>query len=62
MDEIDIECINNEKIKKAEVLSKTDKQMKVVFIGTTMTLDLARKDVNKPYVGYKAGLEFAYHG
>ena len=62
METIEIHCTDNDKIKTAEVLSRTDKYMKVVFEGTTMTLELMRKDVNKPYVGNKAGLEFTYDG
>ena len=62
METIEIHCTDNDKIKTAEVLSRTDKYMKVVFEGTTMTLELMRKDLNKPYVGNKAGLEFTYDG
>ena len=62
MEIIKIVCTDNDKVKTAEVLSQTDKYMKVVFEGTTMTLELIRKDVNKPYVGNKAGLEFVYNG
>ena len=34
--------------------------MKVVVEGTTMTIEMSRSDLNKPYVGNKAGLEFTY--
>ena len=60
MENITITCIDNGKTKTAEVLSKTDKYMKVVIEGTTMTIELTRKDLNKPYIGNKAGLEFTY--
>lgn len=62
MEQIEIFCVDNEKTKVVEVLSKTDKHMKVVFVGTNMTLEMIRKDVNKGYVGRKAGLEFIYNG
>lgn len=62
METVEIHCTDNGKIKTAEVLSQTDKYMKVVFEGTEMTLELMRKDLNKPYVGNKAGLEFIYNG
>jgi len=62
MEIIEVHCTDNDKVKKAEVLSRSDKYMKVVFEGTTMTLELLRQDVNKPYVGNKAGLEFTYNG
>ena len=60
METIEIFCETNEKSKTAEVLSITDKHISVVFEGTTMTLNLSREDLNKPYVGRKAGLEFTY--
>ena len=61
MEQIEITCIDNGKTKTADVLNRTDKYMKVVFEGTNMTLELVRKDLNKPYVGNKAGLEFTYN-
>ena len=60
MDSIEIICTDNNKTKIAEILSKNDKYMKVVFEGTTITLQLFRADVNKPYVGHKSGLEFTW--
>ena len=60
MESIEIRCIDNGKTKIAEVLSKNDKYMKVVFEGTTITLELFRSDVNKPYIGNKSGLEFTW--
>ena len=61
MDTVEIICLNNDKVKVAEVLSKTDKFMKVAFSGTQITLELSRQDLNKPYVGRTAGLEFSYN-
>ena len=60
MDSIEVICTDNGKTKTAEVLSKNDKHMKVVFEGTTITLELFRADVNKPYIGHKSGLEFTW--
>jgi len=60
METIKITCIDNERVKEEEILSKTDKHMKVDIKNTTMTIELHRSDLNKPYVGYKAGLEFQY--
>jgi len=60
MEQIEIVCIDNGKTKTADVLSRTDRYLKVVLEGTTMTIELSRTDVNKPYVGTKAGLEFKY--
>ena len=60
MEKIQIRCTENGKIKTADVLSKNDKYIKVVFEETTITLELFRRDVNKPYIGHTAGLEFTY--
>ena len=60
MDSIEIICTDNNKTKIAEILSKNDKYMKVVFEGTTITLELFRADVNRPYIGHKSGLEFTW--
>ena len=62
MEQIQLTCSNNGKTKTADVLSRSDKFLKVVVEGTTMTIELFRSDVNKPYVGNKAGLEFTYGG
>jgi hypothetical protein len=60
MEKVTITCSDNGKTKTADVLSHSDKYLKVVVEGTTMTVELFRTDVNKPYVGNKAGLEFTY--
>ena len=60
MEKITITCADNGKTKVADVLSQSDKYLKVVVEGTTMTIELFRSDLNKPYVGTKAGLEFTY--
>jgi len=60
MEQIQLTCSNNGKTKTADVLSRSDKFLKVVVEGTTMTIELTRTDLNRPYVGNKAGLEFTY--
>ena len=60
MEKIDLICTENGKTKPADVLSKNDKYLKVAIEGTTMTVELFRQDLNRPYVGNKAGLEFTY--
>ena len=60
MESIEITCTNNGKTKTAEVLNQNDKYMKVVLEGTQITLELFRESLNKPYVGYTAGLEFEW--
>tara|TARA_B100000575_G_C22715801_1_gene430905 strand:+ start:81 stop:275 length:195 start_codon:yes stop_codon:yes gene_type:complete len=60
MDTIDITCTNNGKTKKAEILNINDKYMKVVVEGTQLFIELFRDDVNIPYTGRTAGLEFEW--
>ena len=43
---------------KADVLSKSDKHIRVVLKNTTVTLDLHRTDVRQPYIGRLNSLEF----
>ena len=43
---------------KAEVLSKSDKHMRVVLENTHVTLELHRTDVRQPYRGRLSSLEF----
>ena len=43
---------------KADVLSKSDKHLRVVLVNTTLTLDLHRTDVRDPYRGRLNSLEF----
>ena len=60
MEQIEIICTDNGKTKNAEVLNKSDKYMKVVVDGTQIAIELHRIDVNKPYIGHTAGLEFTW--
>jgi len=60
METITITCTNNGKTKEADVLTKTDKYMKVVLPGTQITIELFRDDLNSEYTGHTAGLEFEW--
>jgi hypothetical protein len=60
MKKIDIECTNNNKTKTVDVLSENDKYLKVAIEDTQITIELFRHDVNKPYIGHTAGLEFTW--
>jgi len=60
MEKIQIRCTENDKIKTADVLSRNDKYLKVAVEGTQIAIELFRKDVNKPYIGHTAGLEFTW--
>ena len=43
---------------KADVLSKSDKHLRVALVNTTVTLELHRTDVRQPYIGRLSRLEF----
>ena len=43
---------------KADVLTKSDKHLRVALVNTTVTLDLHRTDVREPYIGRLSSLEF----
>ena len=60
MDQIEIRCTENGKTKTADVLSRNDKYLKVVVEGTQLAIEMYRRDVNKPYIGHTAGLEFTW--
>ena len=48
--------------KICDVLSRTDKSLRVVFPGTNIPLTLTRSDRNRPFVGHLHGMEFTSHG
>ena len=60
MDTITLTCTNNGKTKDAEGLQQNDKYLKVVVEGTQITIEMFRQDVNIPYKGHTAGLEFTW--
>ena len=60
METIVIKCTNNYRTKEAEVLERTDMYMKVQVPGTQLFIELFRDDVNIPYTGRTAGLEFEW--
>jgi len=60
METIEITCTNNGKIKPVEVLTKTDKYLKVILPGTEIVLELFREDLNSEYTGITAGLQFEW--
>ena len=60
METIMITCTNNDKTKEAEVLERNDKYLKVQVPGTQLFIELFRDDVNIPYIGHTAGLEFEW--
>ena len=60
METITLLCTNNDRTKEAEVLERNDKYMKVQVPGTQLINELFRDDVNIPYTGHTAGLEFEW--
>mgnify|MGYP001168934058 FL=1 len=60
METIVIKCTNNERTKEAEVLERNDMYMKVQVPGTQLFIEMFRDDVNIPYTGRTAGLEFEW--
>ena len=60
MEKIEITCTNNGRTKIADVLSYNDKFLNAVVEGTQIAIDMHREDVNKPYIGHTAGLEFTW--
>jgi len=60
METIEITCTNNGMKKPVEVLTKTDKYMKVVLPETQIVIELFRDDLNSEYTGHTAGLEFEW--
>jgi hypothetical protein len=60
METITLLCTNNDRTKEAEVLECNDKYMKVQVPGTQLFIELFRDDVNIPYTGRTAGLEFEW--
>jgi hypothetical protein len=60
VNKIEITCTDNGKSKTADVLRKNDKFLKVAVEGTQIAIEMFRQDVNKPYIGHTAGLEFTW--
>jgi len=60
VNKIEITCTDNGKSKTADVLLKNDKFLKVAVEGTQIAIEMFRQDVNKPYIGHTAGLEFTW--
>lgn len=61
-DKVKVSCPEKETEALADVLSKTDKMMKVAFVGTKISLTLTRSDTKKPYVGTLHNMEFISTG
>lgn len=60
MEKIILTCTNNDRKKEAEIIEKGPKYLKVQVPGTQLFIELFRDDVNIPYIGRTAGLEFEW--
>ncbi len=60
MKQIIITSINSAVQKRADVLSKSDKHIRVALAETSIVIDLHRTDLRRPYIGRLSGLEFEY--
>jgi hypothetical protein len=60
METIILTCTDNDRKKEAEVLQKNDRYMKVQVPGTQIFIELFRDNLNMPYTGHTAGLEFEW--
>ena len=61
-DQVEVTCTDNDKVAIADVLQRTDKLLKIAFVGSTMSILLKREDIKKPYVGNFKNLEFISTG
>lgn len=62
MEQITVTCTETGKSQKADVLNRSDKSIRCVFVGTTLTLNLSRTDVRRPFTARHGGLEFTSEG
>lgn len=62
MEKVDVTCTQTGKTVQADVLRRSDRSMRVVIVGTDLTLNLNRVDARTPYTGHHAGLEFTSRG
>ena len=60
MKQITITSINSAVQKRADVLSKSGKHIRVALAETTIIIDLHRTDLRRPYIGRLSGLDFEY--
>lgn len=54
-----VKDVKSGKEKKADVLEKSKKSLKIAIQGTDFSITLTRKDPNKPYVGRLGSMEFS---
>lgn len=62
MEQCDVTATRTGRKVRADILSRSDKSIKVVLVGSDITLILNRTDLRKPYVGNKNGMEFTTNG
>ena len=66
MERISVYCVDNEEDRVAEVLERSLTRLKVVMVGTTLTITLNRSlteaNGGRPYIGRAANMEFESFG
>ena len=62
MSTVQIKCTDNDKVVAADVLTRSEKSIRVALPGTSIVLNLSRTDVRKPFVGSRGGMEFTTRG
>lgn len=62
MKQCNVYCVNTKSDSLADILVYHDKQIRVVFVGTNISLTLSRKDIRRPYIGFAHGMEFETFG
>lgn len=57
-----VKCSETGKSVDADIMSKSDKSIRVALQGTNIVLNMRRDDTRRPYVGSAAGMEFTTFG
>lgn len=62
MNQCHVYCVTTETEALADILEVSDRRIKVVMVGTDMTITLSRQSLRQPYIGYLADMEFETFG
>jgi hypothetical protein len=62
MKQCTIYCVNTKKDAIADIMTSSTKRLKVVLVGTNITIELTRKDQRVPFIGYIGSMEFETFG
>ena len=62
MEKCSLYCVTKETDTEVDILTKSDKKIKVVIPDTNITVTLSRSDTRSPYIGWAGKLEFETFG